>query len=94
MKARARKRKRVACLSQLMCELTCASWETIARRSLMMAQGTCSPAEYQRMIAEKAQAAAASSVILMAGGGRASIADVLGPWRSRARANAKRLRRK
>jgi hypothetical protein len=60
----------------------------------MMAQGSCSPAEYQRMIAEKAQAAAASTMILMAGGGRAPIAAVLAPWRSRARANAKRLRRK
>jgi hypothetical protein len=91
---KARKRKRVAALSQVICELNSASWETIARRSLMMAQGTCSPAEYQRMIAEKAQAAAASSVILMTGGGRAPIAALLAPWRSRARANAKRLRRK
>ncbi|MDB5393198.1 MAG: hypothetical protein JWM91_704, partial [Rhodospirillales bacterium] len=29
------------------------SWETIARRTMMMAKGTCSPAEYQKMIAEK-----------------------------------------
>jgi hypothetical protein len=77
-----------------MSELTFASWETIARRSLMIAQGTCSPAEYQRMITEKAQAAAASSAIFMAGGGRAPVAAVLDPWRKRARANAKRLRRK
>ncbi len=91
---KARKRKRVVSLSQLTCELACASWETFARRSLMMAQGTCSPAEYRRMIAEKAQASAASSVIFLAGGGRAPIAAILAPWRSRARANAKRLRRK
>jgi hypothetical protein len=91
---KARKRKRASSLTTLMSELTFASWETIARRSIMMAQGTCSLAEYQRMIAEKVDAAAASSAILISGGGRAPIAAVLAPWRSRARANARRLRRK
>lgn len=91
---KARKRKRTASLPSLLTELTFASWETIARRSLMIAQNSCSPAEYQRMIAEKAQAAAESSMILMAGGGRTPMAALLEPWRKRARANAKRLRRK
>jgi hypothetical protein len=36
--------------------LTAASWETIARRSLLMAQGACTTAEYWRMGEEKAAA--------------------------------------
>ena len=33
-------------MSAMMTELAFASWETIARRSLMIARGKCSPAEY------------------------------------------------
>ena len=40
----------------MMAQLTLSSWETIFHRSLMMAQGTCNAAEYQRMIMEKAAA--------------------------------------
>jgi len=72
-------------------ELMTASWEAIARRSLMMAQGTCSPAEYQRMAAEKVAAMQQSAVAVMRGRGRR---PALAPWHKRARANAKRLRRK
>ena len=57
----------------------------------MMAKGTCSPAEYQRMVAEKAIAAQRSMVALMTG---KSLTSALMPYSSRARANAKRLRKK
>jgi hypothetical protein len=33
------------------------SWEVIARRSWLMASGTCSRSEYQRMVSEKVSAA-------------------------------------
>lgn len=45
--------------------LAAASWETIARRSMLMATGRCSPAEYQRMMTEKAQANWAAGIALM-----------------------------
>ncbi len=70
--------------------LTAASWETIARRSLLMAQGTCTTAEYWRMGGEKAAAIRSSMAAIMSGRGHAA---VLAPFVNRARANAKRLRR-
>jgi len=51
----------------MMARLAAASWETIFRRSLMMAQGTCSPAEYRRMAAEKLAAMQLSTTALMSG---------------------------
>jgi hypothetical protein len=72
-------------------ELMMASWETIARRSLMMIQGTCSPAEYQRMVTEKAAAMQLSGLAILHGRGKR---QVLAPWHKRATANAKRLRSK
>jgi hypothetical protein len=74
-----------------MASLAAASWETIFRRTLMIAQGTCSPAEYRRMAAEKLAAVQLSTAALLNG---RSHAAVLAPFVSRARANAKRLRRK
>jgi hypothetical protein len=74
----------------MMARLTAASWETILRRSLMMAQGNCSPAEYRRMAEEKVAAVQASTAALMAGRGHAA---VLAPFVTRTRANVKRLRR-
>ena len=71
---------------------TGASWETIARRTLMMAQSTCSPAEYRRMLHEKAGAAMETAKLLSAPYG-ASAEALLKPWHSRATANAKRLRK-
>ncbi|WP_428488396.1 hypothetical protein [Rhodopila sp.] len=68
-----------------------ASWETILHRSVRMAQGTCSPAEYRRMTAEKAAAVRQSAMNLMLGRGDAAVVK---PFLSRAQANAKRLRRK
>jgi hypothetical protein len=75
----------------MMSRLMLASWETIFHRSLMMAQGTCSAAEYQRMGMEKAAAMQSATLALLAGRGQAA---ALAPFVSRARANAKRLRRK
>lgn len=74
----------------MMARLTAASWETIFHRGVMMAQGTCSAAEYQRMSMEKAAAAQSSMMALMTG---RSPAAVMAPYVTRARANAKRLRR-
>ncbi len=77
-------------LPMMMARLTMASWETIFRRSLMMAQGTCTPAEYQRMAAEKVAAMQTSMLALARG---RSHAAVLAPFVSRTRANVRRLRR-
>ena len=75
----------------MMTQLTLSSWETIYHRSLMMAQGTLSVAEYQRMFMEKAAAGQASTLALMSGQGHAA---VVAPYLVRSRANARRLRRK
>ena len=88
-----RKRKK-ASLPAMMTDLMFASWETVLRRWLLMAQNKCSPAEYRRMVKEKADAAAISGLTLAAGGGRASLTTLLAPWYSRAKANAKRLRKR
>jgi len=75
----------------MMAQLAVASWETIARRTLMMAQGVCTAAEYRRVAAEKVAAVQISAAAIMRGRGQAA---VLAPFVVRARANAKRLRRK
>ena len=75
----------------MMTQLTLSSWETIYHRTLMMAEGTLSVAEYQRMVMEKAAAAQASTLALMSGQGHAA---VVAPYLVRSRANARRLRRK
>jgi hypothetical protein len=72
----------------MMARLAFASWGTILHRSLMMAQGTCSAAEYRRMVAEKFAAAQLSAAALAAGKGAEA---VLRPYLSRARANHRRL---
>ncbi|HUN43897.1 MAG TPA: hypothetical protein VMU81_26700 [Acetobacteraceae bacterium] len=74
-----------------MARLTLASWETILRRSMLIASGTCPPAEYRRMVREKFQAM--QSAGLAAAMGRSNAA-ILSPFVRRSRANAKRLRRK
>ena len=83
-----------AALPLLMAELAYASWETIAHRSRMIALGACTPAEYHRMVAEKMRAAEASSMVLFRKASADTAAAMLTPWLSRARSNAKRLRRK
>ena len=78
-------------LPMMMARLTAASLETIFHRTIMMARGTCAPAEYQRMVAEKAAAAQRSMAELMTG---KSLTAAMAPYSTRARANAKRLRKK
>jgi hypothetical protein len=74
----------------MMARLTMASWETIFRRSMMMAMGTCTPAEYERMATEKVAAMQTSMMALARGRSQAA---VIAPFVSRTRANVKRLRR-
>jgi 23S rRNA maturation mini-RNase III len=70
--------------------LALTSWETIFRRSMMMVQGTCSAAEYQRMVTEKVVATQQSLWAMACGGSHDAM---LRPYVTRARANVKRLRR-
>jgi hypothetical protein len=77
----------------MLAELAFASWETIVRRTLMMADGTCTPAEYARMVLEKA-AAAQSSALTLSGKRSRTLRSVVGPWHRGATANAKRLRKR
>jgi hypothetical protein len=74
----------------MLAELTMASWETVFRRTMMMAQGTCSLAEYERMGAEKLAAVQQSMTALATGRGQAAM---LAPFVTRTRANVRRLRR-
>jgi hypothetical protein len=46
------KRRSNKTIPTMMGQLTIASLETVYHRSMMMAQGTCSLAEYQRMVME------------------------------------------
>jgi TnpA family transposase len=78
-------------LPMMMARLTAASLETIFHRTAMISKGTCSSAEYQRMITEKTTAARRSMRALMTG---KSLTAALAPYATRARANAKRLRKK
>lgn len=89
-----RKRRKTSSLPMMMTDLMLASWETMARRTLLIAQNKCSPAEYRRMVREKVAAAATSGIRVISSSGKASMASVLAPWRSRAVANARRLRKK
>lgn len=80
-------------LAPKMLDLSMASWETIARRTMMMACGTCSPAEYRRMVLEKSDAIRRTA-LLLSGPRWPSSAALMKPWHSKATANARRLRRK
>jgi hypothetical protein len=77
-------------LAMMLSRLALASWETMLRRGVLMAQGACTAAEYWRMVDEKAIAMQLSMTALMAGRGHAA---VLAPFAVRAQANARRLRR-
>jgi hypothetical protein len=90
MKAR---RRRSTSLPIMMTDLMLASWETVARRTLLIAENECSPAEYSRMFREKAEAAAATGLALISSGGRPTAVSMLAPWYRRAVANARRLRK-
>jgi hypothetical protein len=84
-------RKVAAPLPLLLAELTVFSWETMARRAAMMVQGTCSTAEYQRMLFEKMRAAQLSAAAVALDRG---LLATLQPWHQATRANALRLRKK
>jgi hypothetical protein len=83
--------RRSRALPLMMAELAMASWETLARRTALIARGTCTPAEYQRMVMEKAAALQQSAIAVMTGRGKKA---ALRPWLKSATANARRLRRK
>ncbi len=70
-------------------ELAIASWETVWHRTALMATGACTPAEYERMFAEKMKAIYLSGLALAEG---KDAEAVLRPFHKRATANAKRLR--
>jgi hypothetical protein len=88
-----RKRRNTTPLPLMFAELAFASWETIARRTLMMATGTCTPAEYQRMVFEKAHAAQRSGAAMTRRRNKNAVSAILAPWHSGATKNARRLRR-
>ena len=92
MSLRKRRRRGAAALPTLWVEMWFAAAETVAWRSLMMFNGTCSPAEYQRMVEEKWVALGQSAVALAAPAGPEAAA-MLRPWHRHAAANARRLRR-
>jgi hypothetical protein len=90
-----RNNRAAAALPLIWTELALASWETIARRSLLMMSGTCSPDEYHRMAAEKLRALSRSTRGFASGRtGATAVAAAMRPWHGPATANAKRLRRK
>lgn len=61
------------------------------RRTVMIAQSTCSAADYQCMLDEKTTATLEIGGLLFSPAG-ASAEALLTPWHSRATANAKHLR--
>ena len=75
----------------MMGNLAMASWETIFHRTRMMVDGSCTVAEYQKMVAEKVAAAQMSTFALMTGRGQEA---VIAPYLRTARVNARRLRSK
>lgn len=77
----------------MIAELMLSSWETVARRAWMIAQGSCSAAEYRRMVNEKALAAYHSGLMLAKKRSNGAMLAALAPWHRRATANAKRLRK-
>ncbi|MBV8937868.1 MAG: hypothetical protein JO227_18330 [Acetobacteraceae bacterium] len=91
---RKRMRRAARPLPLTMLELTLASYETIGHRSLMILQGTCSPAEYARMVREKVAAFSRSASVLARSRRAPSPASLVAPWHAKATANAKRLRRR
>lgn len=88
-----RRKRRPVPLPIMMAELMLSSWETIGRRTSMMAQGSCSAAEYRRMVNEKALAAYSSALVFANHRSYGVMLAALAPWHRRATANAKRLRK-
>lgn len=91
---RTKKRRQPVPLPVMLTELALSSWETIAHRTVMMACGSCSGAEYQRMFWEKVVAAQRSSLALLGPASVETVGHMLTPWHRSAVANARRLRRR
>ena len=87
-----RKKNRTAGLPFLLFQMTMNSAEIIARRWQMMASGTCSPAEYQRMFLEKIKATQQTSAAMFSL--NPTVMILLRPWHVGARRNVKRLRKR
>jgi hypothetical protein len=81
-----------AFLPLMVAELALASAETIAWRTMMMAQGTCTPGEYVSMVMEKAEALQHTAVALSQFWIATDLEALVAPWHIRATANARRLR--
>ena len=77
----------------LLAELGLASAETIARRTMLMGTGRCTPAEYTKMVTEKV-AAAQSSWLEFAFSPWTMWTSMIQPYHRAARRNARRLRHK
>jgi hypothetical protein len=86
-------RRRARPFPLLLAELAFASWQTIAYRMDMIARGTCTPAEYRRMVTEKLVATQRSAVAAILPGRNRNRA-LLAPWHRAAAANARRLGRR
>jgi hypothetical protein len=89
-----RSRKDAADLSFALAALWRDAAQTIAWRSWMMASGRCSAAEYRRMASEKYRALIETGLALGQTLPVATWSAALRPWRRRASANARRLRRR
>jgi hypothetical protein len=85
-------RRRSLPLPLMLAELAFDSWQTIAHRMSMVAFGTCSPAEYQKMLNEKMLAAHQSLAAAVDPRPRANA--LIAPWHRAAAANAKKLGRR
>ena len=83
-----RRQRDAGAIPVMMTQLMLASWETIYRRSLMMAHGTCTALEYQRMVTEKTAAMQAASLALLTGRGNAADDGPLSQPRPRERSAA------
>ena len=70
------------------------AWVNNAMSTVVSRADRITPAEYRRMVSEKATAAYLTGLSLASGTHKCSVAALLDPWHSRATANAKRLRRK
>jgi hypothetical protein len=76
----------------MLAQIVLASSETIAHRWWLMATGSCSAEEYQRMVLEKLKASQQMSAAALSTD--ASLAKFFAPWYRATRANARRLRKK
>jgi hypothetical protein len=78
----------------MLADLAINACDTIASRTLLIATGQCTAAEYRRMVMEKAEAAQASFLAVAGATPAGALEAAMMPWLNSARANAERLRRK